>query len=262
MILPLKDIENVSGEGGFKLGYSGLVITIRGHEELFFEFGFQNVRDDCWMHLLQAVDTAKMQGSTVLMPKEEVEAETAKREYQVLQDAMHAGHADHDLQLPTSASDSRFYQYSHYISCLTYSFEGVASEAPPILFDDPQTSFITFKPTESLRITCLTIGSRGDVQPYIALCKGLLKEGHKPRIATHAEFQPWVESHGIEFARVEGDPAELMRICVENGMFTYSFLKEASSKVVSFHWSIETYYLSDHLFSSEDGSMNFSHLPG
>jgi len=109
----------------------------------------------------------------------------------------------------------------------------MSSEVPPILFDDPQTSFITFKPTESLRITCLTIGSRGDVQPYIALCKGLLKEGHKPRIATHAEFQPWVESHGIEFARVEGDPAELMRICVENGMFTYSFLREASSKVRS-----------------------------
>ncbi|RPB25450.1 UDP-Glycosyltransferase/glycogen phosphorylase [Terfezia boudieri ATCC MYA-4762] len=212
MILPLKDIENVSGEGGFKLGYSGLVITIRGHEELFFEFGYQNARDDCWMHLLRAVEAAKMQGSTILLAREVVEAEVAKREYQVLQDARHTGHADHNLQLPTSATDS------------------MSSEVPPILFDDPQTSFITFKPTESLRITCLTIGSRGDVQPYIALCKGLLKEGHRPRIATHAEFQPWVESHGIEFARVEGDPAELIRICVENGMFTYSFLREASSK--------------------------------
>ena len=105
------------------------------------------------------------------------------------------------------------------------------AEAPPIVFDDTQTSFITFKPKESLRITCLTIGSRGDVQPYIALCKGLIKEGHRPRIATHSEFKPWVEGHGIEFARVEGDPAELMRICVENGMFTLSFLKEATSKV-------------------------------
>ncbi len=106
----------------------------------------------------------------------------------------------------------------------------VRAEAPPILFDDPRASILNFKPTESLRITCLTIGSRGDVQPYIALCKGLLAEGHKPRIATHAEFQDWVESHGIEFAPVAGDPAELMRLCVENGMFTYSFLKEASTK--------------------------------
>ncbi|KAA8566116.1 hypothetical protein EYC84_008719 [Monilinia fructicola] len=73
-------------------------------------------------------------------------------------------------------------------------------------------------------------GSRGDVQPYIALCKGLMAEGHKTRIATHLEFKDWIESHGIAFAPVDGDPAELMRICVENGMFTYSFLKEASSK--------------------------------
>lgn len=104
-------------------------------------------------------------------------------------------------------------------------------EAPPIIFDDPRASILNFKPTESWRITCLTIGSRGDVQPYIALCKGLLAEGHKPRIATHREFEPWVRKHGIDFAPVEGDPAELMRICVENGMFTYSFLKEATSKV-------------------------------
>ncbi|EAS36512.3 sterol 3-beta-glucosyltransferase [Coccidioides immitis RS] len=103
-------------------------------------------------------------------------------------------------------------------------------EAAPIHFDDPCASIVNFKPSESLRITCLTIGSRGDVQPYIALCKGLLAEGHKPRIATHREFEPWVRQHGIDFAPVEGDPAELMRICVENGMFTYSFLKEASLK--------------------------------
>ena len=97
----------MSGEGGFKLGYSGLVITIRGHEELFFEFGYQNARDDCWVHLLRAVEAAKMQGSTVLLASEVVEAEVAKREYQVLQDARYAGHAGHDLQLPTTTIDSK-----------------------------------------------------------------------------------------------------------------------------------------------------------
>jgi sterol 3beta-glucosyltransferase len=58
----------------------------------------------------------------------------------------------------------------------------------------------------------------------------LLKEGHKPRIATHAEFEPWVRKHGIDFSPVDGDPAELMRICVEHGMFTYGFMKEANAK--------------------------------
>jgi sterol 3beta-glucosyltransferase len=59
----------------------------------------------------------------------------------------------------------------------------------------------------------------------------LIEDGHKPRIATHREFETWIRSHGIDFEPVEGDPAELMRICVENGMFTVSFLREASSKV-------------------------------
>lgn len=81
-----------------------------------------------------------------------------------------------------------------------------------------------------LNFVCLTIGSRGDVQPYIALCKGLMAEGHDARIATHAEFGSWIEGHGVSFAAIEGDPTELMRICVEHGMFTLSFLREASSK--------------------------------
>lgn len=114
MILPLKDIENVSREGGFKLGYSGLVITIRGHEELFFEFGYQDVRDDCWMHLLQAVEAVKTQGSMVLMGKEELDAEVAKREYQSLQAARQYSHLDHNLQLPTSTNDCKFPYYICY----------------------------------------------------------------------------------------------------------------------------------------------------
>ena len=32
-----------------------------------------------------------------------------------------------------------------------------------------------------------------------------------------------------------GDPAELMRICVENGMFTVSFLREGVQKVCALH---------------------------
>jgi len=107
----------------------------------------------------------------------------------------------------------------------------IETNAPAILFDDPEASVVDFAPEKSLRIVCLTIGSRGDVQPYIALCKGLIKEGHRPKIATHAEFEPWIRKHGIDFAPVEGDPAELMRICIENGMFTPSFLLEANSKV-------------------------------
>ncbi|KAF3490924.1 Atg26p [Arthroderma uncinatum] len=116
------------------------------------------------------------------------------------------------------------------VQTLKSSISNLSQDNGPMLFDDNSASIINFKPSEPLRITCLTIGSRGDVQPYISLCKGLLEEGHRPRIATHKEFEPWIRGHGIDFAPIDGDPAELMRICVENGMFTYAFLKEASSK--------------------------------
>ncbi|KAI9877309.1 MAG: Sterol 3-beta-glucosyltransferase [Pleopsidium flavum] len=214
MILPLKDIENVDKEKGFRFGYSGLVIVIRGHEELFFEFSQPETRDDCAVTLLDKLESVRyLKESGILSQEDKEDAEAAVAEHRMLQQARQDGHNEHELKLPHSVNET-----------------SILSEARPILFDDPRASIINFKPTESLRITCLTIGSRGDVQPYIALCKGLIAEGHKPKIATHAEFEPWVRKHGIDFAPVDGDPAELMRICVENGMFTYSFLREASVK--------------------------------
>lgn len=214
MVLPLKDIETVDKEKGFRFGYSGLVIVIRAHEELFFEFSRPEARDDCAVTILERLGSIGfLQDSGLLTQEDKGEAETAKAENKMLQEARQAGHKTHQLKSP-----ERMNYVEH------------AQEAPPMFFDDPQASILNFKPTESLRITCLTIGSRGDVQPYIALCKRLLEEGHRPKIATHAEFKGWVTKHGIEFATVDGDPAELMRICVENGMFTYSFLREASVK--------------------------------
>ena len=91
---------------------------------------------------------------------------------------------------------------------------------------DDGSGLLSFAPTQPLTFTMLTIGSRGDVQPYIALAKGLQADGHRVRIATHAEFGDWIIGHGIDFSEIGGDPAELMRICVENGTFTVSFLRE------------------------------------
>jgi UDP:flavonoid glycosyltransferase YjiC (YdhE family) len=55
-------------------------------------------------------------------------------------------------------------------------------------------------------ITIITAGSRGDVQPYIALGLGLQAAGHTARLATHAIFDEWIRSFGLEFSPVEGDP--------------------------------------------------------
>ena len=215
LILPLSDIENVDKEKGFRFGYHGLVLLIRGHEELFFEFNSSEHRDDCTVTLLQTLESARYTEQPGVTAKQDDDnASVAKDEHRLLQEARKKSTGlEHDAVLPETDRP-------------VYSNDDNA----PVLFDDPQVSIINFKPTTPLRVTCLTIGSRGDVQPYIALCKGLLADGHKPKIATHSEFGDWIKKHGIDFAPVDGDPAELMRICVENGMFTYSFLREATSK--------------------------------
>jgi sterol 3beta-glucosyltransferase len=59
-------------------------------------------------------------------------------------------------------------------------------------------------------------------------------DGHTCRIATHLEYQEWIENFGIEFCEIKGNPAELMQLCVDNGLFTVSFIREGISKVFSF----------------------------
>ena len=49
-----------------------------------------------------------------------------------------------------------------------------------------------------MTILIVAIGSRGDIQPYIALGKGLRSAGHAVRILTNGEFGELVAAHGIE----------------------------------------------------------------
>lgn len=61
------------------------------------------------------------------------------------------------------------------------------------------------------------VGSRGDVQPFVALGKVLKEEyGHRVRLATHSTFRNFVEKHGLEFFSIGGDPAQLMAYMVKN----------------------------------------------
>lgn len=102
----------------------------------------------------------------------------------------------------------------------------------PTLFLDPTTANTKNDiqqglPKEQLKFVMMMIGSRGDVQPYIALCQGLMKEGHKCCIVTHGEFKDFVEKYGIEHREIAGDPRELMEIMIEHGSISYSFIKDA-----------------------------------
>ncbi|EGG15217.1 sterol glucosyltransferase [Cavenderia fasciculata] len=90
-------------------------------------------------------------------------------------------------------------------------------------------------PRTNLNITILTIGSRGDIQPFIALALTLKNAGHNVVFASHELYRSIIiDTYGLTFKPLSGDPKELMDLCVRNGIFTPKFIKEALSRFRQF----------------------------
>ena len=62
-----------------------------------------------------------------------------------------------------------------------------------------------------MRFTIITLGSRGDIQPYVALGLALMQSSHAVRLATHDEFEPFIRGFGLDFAPVAGNPREIVQ---------------------------------------------------
>ncbi|KAL6709290.1 hypothetical protein ACN47E_001697 [Coniothyrium glycines] len=73
-------------------------------------------------------------------------------------------------------------------------------------------------PAPRLHIAIHICGSRGDVQPFIPIAKLLQASphNHRVRICTHPAFKDFVESNGLEFFSIGGDPEALMAYMVKN----------------------------------------------
>jgi len=56
-----------------------------------------------------------------------------------------------------------------------------------------------------MKILLSTFGTRGDVQPYVALSKGLQAAGHQVAVCTPEGFKGLVEAHGLTYAYVSND---------------------------------------------------------
>lgn len=61
------------------------------------------------------------------------------------------------------------------------------------------------------RIVMLTYGTRGDVEPFVALGVGLREAGYKLRIVGPAAYAGLAESRKLEFVPIEGNPDDLAR---------------------------------------------------
>nr|WP_277883360.1 glycosyltransferase [Nostoc flagelliforme] len=66
-------------------------------------------------------------------------------------------------------------------------------------------------PSRKLKITILTVGSRGDLQPYCALGIGLKRAGHEVTVATHENFEPFVRQFDLEFPAIAGNIQEFLQ---------------------------------------------------
>jgi len=166
-----------------------LVIVIRGYEELFFDFPTDERRSSFVKLLETQAERVRNRPTS-----------EGSQQNQTKPDVLFLEDVDSRTSLVDDSSDEDTAPGDEH---------GAASH----MFQSTSSTFLTFKPSKPMHITCLTIGSRGDVQPYIALAKGLIADGHKVRIATHGEFKEWIESvrstllrfisfvDGIEIAR-------------------------------------------------------------
>jgi sterol 3beta-glucosyltransferase len=61
-----------------------------------------------------------------------------------------------------------------------------------------------------LRITINAFGTRGDIQPYLALGSGLQRAGHQVRLSTHKIFETFVRKYQLDFFPLELDPRQVL----------------------------------------------------
>jgi UDP:flavonoid glycosyltransferase YjiC (YdhE family) len=61
-----------------------------------------------------------------------------------------------------------------------------------------------------MHVTILALGSRGDIQPYATLGKGLQSAGHQVRFVTFENFAQLAETHGLDFHPIHGDAQALV----------------------------------------------------
>lgn len=82
-----------------------------------------------------------------------------------------------------------------------------------------------------MRIVIMTSGSRGDVQPYIALGLGLRRAGYQVCMLTHSIFAQMIEQYGLEFAPLTGNPRAMLETqkgqhFIESGGNALRFIRE------------------------------------
>jgi sterol 3beta-glucosyltransferase len=84
-----------------------------------------------------------------------------------------------------------------------------------------------------MKTTILTYGSRGDVQPFVALALGLQKAGHSVRLAGPYRFADFAAHYNTPFAALPGDPEEISALANDVRHDVFGAVKSVAEYVFS-----------------------------
>ncbi|PWN31882.1 uncharacterized protein FA14DRAFT_162245 [Meira miltonrushii] len=221
--IPFRDIKGAEQTKAFSWHYSGLRIHVLAHEDIVMEIKDEGQREEIMQAIKKKVEEQGKEASKTNKP-------TKVQEKDPQLDPPTVGGTQHKVQKqPSTQTDILALQDRSKTITLKPSQINIA----PRTINMDRSVNVTVAP---MKIHCLTIGSRGDVQPYVALCKRLQKDFHTCTIVSHEEYREWVEGNGIAFRAVGGDPGELMKLSVDNNkmLFSPQFYREAMGKFR--HW--------------------------
>lgn len=205
----------------------GLILELKEHKNMAFDFLSQDLRDEAIRRITAAVAKSRSEASST------ASLDGSQTQDQVTRSDTVFSTATSD----SSASSATAVSATSVLSPLSLTIDRAKQRTFAVELIPSLPKVINLPPSVILKIAprhfvCLTIGSRGDVQPYIALCLQLQKEGHRATIVTHEEYKEWVEGWGIQHRTAGGDPGALMKLSVEHkvrglsyfGNHTYRFL--------------------------------------
>ena len=195
-----------------------MTLDIKGHHPISFDFSSAERRDEAIRRLVEAIEAVQPKSSESLSsavnskgsPSPLMHSRSPSQGSDIVSDSLpsmtfsNSGNSIADVLSPLHRAIDR---------AKTHTFPTHVLPHLPKVINLPRDSFPIITPKH---FVCLTIGSRGDVQPYIALALGLKAHGHRVTIVTHAEYKEWIEGWGIGHRTAGGDPGALMKLSVEN----------------------------------------------
>lgn len=109
MILPTTDIIAAQKARAYRFGYSGLVVVVRGHEELFFEFSSRERRNEILHQLEVQLEAARAEMlASRHQSKEQRDAEALKELESSTQSQPFSDRPDELSTIMFSSSSSSF----------------------------------------------------------------------------------------------------------------------------------------------------------